>query len=125
MSLILLVDDAPIVREPIAAVLRAAGYEVECAASGTEALSKLQCRIPALMILDLSMPGMNGLLVLEVFRGTKSTRNIPVILLTGSADRKDILQASRLGVNNYLLKSAFTMSDLLSRVAALVLAEQT
>ncbi len=120
MSFILVVDDEPIVREPIAAILRGAGHEVECAASGPEALSKLQTRVPALMLMDISMPGLDGLQVLQAVRGMNATEHLPVIFLTGAVDRKSILRAGRLGVNTYLLKSAFSTTELLIRVGVLL-----
>jgi CheY-like chemotaxis protein len=124
MSFILIVDDSPIVREPIAAALRSAGYETGCAASGTEALAKLQSRMPALMLLDVSMPGIDGLDLLRTLRDLIATQNLPVILLTGSSDRQLVLRAAELGVRDYMLKSAFSLDALISRVGARIAADR-
>jgi CheY-like chemotaxis protein len=116
MSLILVVDDMAIIREPIAAALHAAGYETMCAASGEEALAKVRAHSPQLMLLDLNMPGMNGLTALKVIRSDAAQAKLRVILLSASSDKKLIVEAARLGVRDYILKSNFSEKDLLARV---------
>lgn len=114
MSMILIVDDMAVVREPIAATLRAYGYRTLCAASGEEALAAMQISRPDLVLLDLAMPGMDGMAVLRILRG--QDRTIPVIFLTASCDTAHVVEAARLGVRDYLTKSAFSLTELLPRV---------
>jgi len=65
MSLILIADDHPIAREPLARLLKYEGYETACAANGIEALDAVRARRPDLILLDLMMPKMNGLAFLR------------------------------------------------------------
>ena len=117
MSSVLVVDDVTSVREPIAAGLRTAGYRVETASSGPEALRIIFATPPDVLVLDLSMPGMSGTSVLRAMRVPGSpSEHTPVVLLTASTDREVILNVAQLGVREYMLKSKFAMPDLLDRV---------
>lgn len=117
MSKILVVDDMAVIREPIAAALRSNGYEAVCAGDGREALTLVrQSPPPDLIVLDLSMPGMDGMAVLRALRNDPATLKTPVILLTGSSEKAQILEAGKMGVRDYLLKTRFALSDLLTRV---------
>jgi two-component system, OmpR family, response regulator ResD len=118
--LILVVDDMPIFREPIAASLRLSGYEAVCASDGNEAIAKLADRRPDLVLLDLAMPGMDGMNVLRRLRGDAATADLPVIMLTAAADKPRVIEAGKLGVHDYLLKSRFSLKDLLARVSKYV-----
>jgi DNA-binding response OmpR family regulator len=124
MNRILIVDDQALVREPIAATLSGAGYQTFTAAGGNEGLAKAAEHLPDLILLDLSMPDMSGLEVLKSLRKGAATSTIPVILLTASADRAHVLEAAGLGVRDYLLKSKFSVSDLLNRVAKYLTSKQ-
>ncbi len=86
---ILFVDDEDDIREVVTIRLESNGYEVVTAASGTEALEKVHSEHPDLMILDVMMPGMDGLAVLKKLRKEESTSKLPVILLT--AKRKKMI----------------------------------
>jgi len=114
--LVLVVDDTRIVREPISACLRSAGYETLEAADGAGALGLISTRKPDLMILDLHMTGMDGLTLLSLARKRPEMADVPVIMLTAEAGRQFILRASELGVKQYMLKARFSLADLLSRV---------
>ncbi len=115
-STVLVVDDMPIIRDPIAATLVAAGYEAHCAGNGKQALEQLRGQQVDLILLDVNMPVMDGLSFLRILRGDSSTAEIPVIMLSGAEDREDILQAAKLGIRGYVLKSNFSLKDLLTRV---------
>ena len=116
MTLVLVVDDTSIIREPIAAALTAAGYQTVCAGDGREAVAALDRQTPDVVVLDLLMPEMSGLQVLEAMRRRPATANTPVILLTATADRETVLSAAQWGVRDYVLKSGFSLTHLLSRV---------
>ena len=91
MSHILVVDDNAIIREPISACLRQAGYETTCASSGREALEVMRTAgAPGLILLDLSMPEVDGLSLLRALRKRKSALELPVILLTAASDKQTI-----------------------------------
>jgi CheY-like chemotaxis protein/HD-like signal output (HDOD) protein len=120
MGLIMVVDDAALVREAIAAILRHAGYETTCAVDGSEALELLKRTIPNLILLDLMMPRLDGLGLLRVLRKRPDTANTPVILLTATADKDKVVAASKFGVRDCIVKSKFSLSELLSRVGRYV-----
>jgi CheY-like chemotaxis protein/HD-like signal output (HDOD) protein len=116
MNTILVVDDLAIFRDPIAASLRLAGYRILRAANGKEALSQMQTQEPQLIILDLAMPVMDGLTFLRALRADEKRARLPVVLLTAVSDKQAVLEAARLGVRDFLLKSAFSLKELLERV---------
>jgi CheY-like chemotaxis protein/HD-like signal output (HDOD) protein len=116
MSTILVVDDMAIFREPIGLSLQAAGYQVLKAADGNEALAAVRAHRPDLVLLDVAMPGLDGMSVLAEMRGDPALASIPVIMLTALSDKVQVLQAASHGVRDYLLKSQFSLQDLLQRV---------
>jgi CheY-like chemotaxis protein len=116
VSTVLVVDDMPIFRDPIAASLRLAGYETLCAADGAAALTLARVRRPDVVLLDVSMPVMDGFTCLRDMRRDPRLADVPVILLTAASDRKFVIEAGKLGVKDYLLKSRFSLEDLLARV---------
>lgn len=89
-------------------------YEVLLVKSGEEALDKLKAECIDLILLDIAMPGMNGI---ETFQRMKEDKvEVPVIFLTASGDEDDVLAALSLGAVNYL-KKPFLPKDLLERIA--------
>ena len=116
MTKILVVDDMPIFRDPIAASLRLAGFQTLCASNGQEALAAVRAHRPAVVLLDVSMPVMDGITCLRAIRGEPEIARTPVILFTALSDKKCVLEAGKLGVQDYLLKSSFSLKELLSRV---------
>src|SRR5437764_13830441 len=101
MSLILIADDHPIAREPLARLLRIEGYETACAANGLEALDLVAQRRPDLVLLDMMMPKMNGLGFLRALADAgPGVRDVPVIVLTSVADSPDVDRARAMGVRD-------------------------
>ncbi len=120
MSSILVIDDMAIFRDPIAASLRLAGYKTFCAKDGSEGLAQMRANHPDLVLLDISMPVLDGISVLRAMHRDPALVNIPVILLTALTDKKYIIEAAKLGIRNYLLKSRFSLSELNDRVKQLL-----
>lgn len=116
MSSILVVDDMPMCREPIAEALRGHGYHVTCAGGGREALEILRDQRPDLVLLDVSMPDPDGLTVLRIMRRNPNFKDTPVILLTDCAEKATVTDAAKCGVQGYLLKSNFLLDSLLERI---------
>jgi two-component system phosphate regulon response regulator PhoB len=112
------VDDMPIFRDPIAASLRLAGYGTVCAANGRDALVAARSARPAAILLDVAMPVMDGISFLRALRAEPDAAlaKTPVILLTAMSDKRYVIDAGKLGVQDYLLKSAFSMRELLTRL---------
>src|SRR5690349_17458795 len=88
---VLVADDMSIVREPIAASLTAAGYNVVCAADGKEALDLIRSRRPQLIVLDLNMPLLDGLAVMRAMNALPPEYHAAVILLTADCDRERVI----------------------------------
>ncbi|HEX8323813.1 MAG TPA: HDOD domain-containing protein [Tepidisphaeraceae bacterium] len=116
MKTILVVDDMAIFRDPIAASLRLAGYQTITAADGEEALRITRSQRPDLVLLDASMPKMDGLTFLRHLRADPSVAATRVILLTALSESKYVLAAASFGVRDYLLKSRFRLADLMDRI---------
>jgi len=116
MTKILVVDDMPIFRDPIAASLRLAGFDTVCASNGQEALAAMRAHRPGLVLLDVSMPVMDGLACLRAIRADPELAKTPIILFTALSDKQHVMEARKLGVQEYLLKSSFSLKDLLVRV---------
>lgn len=118
---ILAVDDDPILLKMVQAVLAAADepYEVSLASSGQEALEIAKREVPDLILLDLMMPGMDGIEVCLKLRESRSTYLIPVIMLTASDLPNNRLEALRMGVDDYLLKP-FNPEELELRIQSLL-----
>jgi putative nucleotidyltransferase with HDIG domain len=116
MAAILIVDDEPVVREPIAHALKSIGHEVVTAPDGRAAIGVLSGQLIDLVVLDVRMPRLDGIGLLRHMRARPQFSSLPVILLTGESDRQVIVRARELGVDHYLLKSSFEMHELLHRV---------
>lgn len=111
---ILVVDDEPQIRRALRAALSGHGYAVETADDGESALIVLAAHPPDLLVLDLTMPGVDGL---ETLRQTRSWSDLPVVVLSARGQEQDKVQALDLGADDYLTKP-FSMPELLARVRA-------
>ncbi len=118
MSTVMIVDDSPIVRQPIEAALARAGYDTMSAKHGMEALTKISTEgLPDLILLDLAMPVMDGVAVLETLRADKKSRSVPIIILTAIAEKERVVKVAKLGVSGYLLKSRFSLKEMCDLIA--------
>jgi CheY-like chemotaxis protein len=101
---ILLVEDEKNIILGVSICLRTAGLQVEVAEDGVEALRKISESKPDLVLLDLVMPKLNGLDVLQSVKENPETRDIPVIVLSARAQEEDIQRAMDLGASEYMAK---------------------
>jgi len=113
---VLVVEDDPSVRGLLTTLLLAEGYEVKAAADGLSALVKATAQ-PALVLLDLMMPDLGGVRVLEEMRNDAKLSGIPVIVVTGKIDAVPGMRAL-LGEDNVFLKP-FAVAELLARVRSI------
>jgi two-component system, OmpR family, phosphate regulon response regulator PhoB len=116
---ILVVDDEPDIVALVAYHLARAGYGVSTASTGPEALAKAGAELPALVVLDLMLPGMSGFDVIERLRGDPATANIAVLMLTARRDEPDRVRGLMLGADDYLTKP-FSPQELTLRVGAIL-----
>ncbi len=101
---LLIVDDNEANRDALSRRLALKGYRVTMAADGAEALARISAEPYDLVLLDVEMPGMSGFDVLSRVRETRSHTEFPVIMVTARADGTDIVEAFRLGANDYVTK---------------------
>jgi two-component system, OmpR family, KDP operon response regulator KdpE len=114
MSRILIVDDEPQILRALRINLRARGYDVFTAATAAEALGVAATHPPDLVILDLGLPDMDGV---EVIQGLRGWTSAPIIVLSGRADSSDKVEALDAGADDYVTKP-FGMEELLARMRA-------
>ena len=119
---ILLVEDHPELARWIAKAFRSNGFAVDVMADGADADQVLQTEDYALVVLDLTLPGLDGLDVLKNLRARKQT--LPVLLLTGRGDVAERVRGLNLGADDYLTKP-FALEELEARVKALLRRGQT
>jgi len=112
---ILACDDEAAILQLIRVNLEMAGYEVETARDGREALEKVRAERPELVILDIMMPYRDGFGVLQEIRRNPSTRDLPVILLTARSSDADTLRGWQEGADSYITKP-FNPKELLTFV---------
>jgi len=101
---ILIVDDEEDVLELVRYNLDRNGYQVQTASSGEEALTKARKRLPDLIILDLMLPGIDGLEVCRQLKRDAKTDHIPIIMLTAKGEEADIVTGLELGADDYVTK---------------------
>ena len=115
-SRILVVDDNARTQEAIALYLRHAGYDVDLAASGPDALATAAQRQPDLIVLDLMLPGLSGL---DVCRTLRERTDVPIIMVTARTTEEDKLEGLRSGADDYVTKP-FSPRELVARVATVL-----
>lgn len=113
---ILVVDDEPNIVELVRLYLRKEGFSVESASNGREGLEKARSLKPALVLLDIMMPEMDGI---EVCRALRKDGEIPVIMLTARSDDVDKIVGLELGADDYVTKP-FNPRELVARVKAVL-----
>jgi DNA-binding response OmpR family regulator len=113
---VLVVEDEPTIAEAVAARLRANGFLVDVAGDGPAAVTAARACRPDLVILDVLLPGFDGL---EVCRRVQAEHEVPVLMLTARDDETDMLVGLGVGADDYMTKP-FSMRELLARVHALL-----
>src|SRR5436305_3699898 len=116
MSTILVAEDNANTRRPLVHLLKMAGYQVVTASNAFEAMAAAHQAEPDLMLLDVSMPPIDGLTLLSRLRETREGADVPVILVTGLSDDLTHRRAQELGVKEFMVKSQFTPEELLAKI---------
>jgi DNA-binding response OmpR family regulator len=112
---ILVVDDEPEAVELVEFNLKQAGFDVTTAADGNEALKKAKAQLPAMVVLDLMLPEVDGLEVCKLLRRDAATAKIPILMLTAKAAEIDRVLGLELGADDYVTKP-FSPRELVLRV---------
>ena len=116
MAKILIVDDEPKIVRLVADYLAAAGFDVVTARTGDEALMRVRTDAPDLVVLDLGLPGLDGL---DVTRTVRRNGELPIIMLTARDDETDRIIGLELGADDYVTKP-FSPRELVARVRAVL-----
>jgi CheY-like chemotaxis protein len=116
MAKILIVEDDPLMSRLYDKIFKFEGYEVELAVDGEDGLAKVKAGKPTLVLLDVMMPKMNGLQVLEQLKADPTTKAIPVIMLTNLAGQQDAETALSKGAVKYLVKSEYEPKQIANMV---------
>ncbi|MEW6572677.1 MAG: response regulator transcription factor [Bacillota bacterium] len=117
MALILVVDDEEHIQKLLVFALEREGYEVITAGDGLAALKLTESRNPDLIILDIMLPGMDGMRFCQVLRAKQRLRDIPVIMLSARGTEKDKISGLETGADDYVTKP-FSVRELVARVRA-------
>ncbi len=117
---ILLVDDDQFLVDLLSEKVTKAGYEALKAHNGTDAIEVVSKNKPDLILLDLMMPGMDGLSVLKNLKGNEVNKNIPVIILTSLSDPSVASEIKNNGGSGYLLKDEHTLDGIVQAIQNLV-----
>jgi two-component system phosphate regulon response regulator PhoB len=121
---ILVVEDEDDIRELLRYNLAREGYRVIGAESGEEALKAVRSSLPDLVLLDLMLPGVNGLEVCRSLRQDPHTRNLPIVMLTAKGEEADVVAGLELGADDYVTKP-FSLRVLLARLRAVLRRRQS
>jgi two-component system phosphate regulon response regulator PhoB len=116
---ILVAEDEQDVLNLVATSLKTAGYQVLKAEDGEAALEQARNALPALVVLDLNLPGMSGLEVCRVLKGEPATKGIPIVMLTAKAEEVDRIVGLELGADDYVTKP-FSPRELVLRVRSIL-----
>ncbi len=114
---VLVVEDEPKLAALLADYLQAAGHEAECVADGRDALRAWTERRHDLVLLDLMLPGLDGL---SLCRELRAITGVPIIILTARADEADRLAGLELGADDYIPKTPFSPREVMARVKAVL-----
>ena len=116
---ILVVEDDADIAMLVARYLEKAGYEIERAATGRDALQAIAARPPDMMVLDLMLPQVDGIEICRITRANPATASLPIIMLTARAEESERIVGLELGADDYLAKP-FSPGELVARVRALL-----
>jgi two-component system, OmpR family, phosphate regulon response regulator PhoB len=116
---VLVVEDEPDIRRLVVLHLESDGFRCRTAANGLDALREAKANVPDLVVLDLMLPGLDGLEVCRRLRSDASTAGVPIIMLTAKSDEVDRVVGLEVGADDYVAKP-FSPKELVARVRAVL-----
>ena len=117
---VMLVEDDPTMVKMYSTKLGLEGFAVEIACDGEEGLKKIKELLPDLVVLDLMIPKMGGMEVLEQLRADPKTKSLPVIVLSNLSQEQDIQRSHQLGVSEFLIKANFTPGQVVEKIKSIL-----
>lgn len=118
MKRILFIEDESALQKTLGDFLKSQGYVVFPALNGPDGLKLAKSQHPDLILLDLILPGMPGLELLERLRAIEETKAIPVIVLTNVESSEAVERAVELGATTYLIKTNYSLDEVLGKIKA-------
>jgi two-component system, OmpR family, phosphate regulon response regulator PhoB len=115
---ILVVEDEPVIRELVRSLLSDNDVQVECAANGTEGLKLARTQSFNLILLDVVLPGLDGITICRLLKAEPATKAVPLYMLTAKAKKADVEAATRAGADGYIHKP-FRGAELMDLVTKL------
>jgi len=117
---ILIIEDDQSLQSALVEIIQQEGFETESAFDGEEGLAKARSFGPDLILLDIILPKKDGFEVLLEIKKDEATKNIPVLVLTNLEEVNNIQKALDLGANSYLVKSDFSLKEVVEKVKAIL-----
>ena len=112
----MLVDDDLTLREMYEERLKTEGFEIVQATNGSEAIQRAKEKKPAIILLDIMMPKVNGFDVLKMMRADKELKDVPIIVLTALIQDVDRAQGKKLGATDYIVKSETMPGEVIVKI---------
>lgn len=116
---IFIVEDEADIRELLEYGLEREGFEVEAAGEGVSGLARIRRKLPDLILLDLMLPGIDGLEICRRLKQDESTRHIPIIMVTAKGEESDVVLGLGMGADDYIPKP-FSPKEVVARVKAVL-----
>ena len=120
MSKILVAEDDRFLASAYRLKLKKAGHDVKVVSDGEEALAALTPFAPDIMVLDLVMPKKDGFAVLQELRSNEKWNKLPIVVASNLGQSEDIVKATKLGANDYIVKTDLSMKKLLDKIQSLI-----
>jgi len=117
---ILIIEDDQSLVKMITAALDQKKYEISLALEADEGLDKAIVEKPALIVLDILLPGKNGFECLKKLKSLKETKDIPVIILSNLGQEEEIREGLRLGAVDYLVKADFAIGEVINKIVKVI-----
>lgn len=116
MNRLLIIEDEAVVARMYEKIFNYAGFTVKIAGDGEDGLAKVKTTNPDLILLDIMMPKMDGLKVLDLLKKDEFTKNVPVVILTNLGNDAVVTEAFRLGATGYIFKSGMSNDRIVEEV---------
>lgn len=116
---IIIIEDEPDIVDVLSYNLSHEGYEVSSAPDGESGLAQIRAQLPDLVLLDLMLPGLDGIEVCRKLKGADSTRDIPIIMVTAKEEESDVVLGLGVGADDYVTKP-FSPKEVVARVKAIL-----
>jgi len=116
MKKVLIVDDEPNIQKILGDKVKRAGFKLESAFDGIEALEKVKKNKPDLILLDIIMPRMDGISFLHELKKDPELDAIPVIMLTNLSSKEKVQESLDAGVRDYLIKAHYTLDKVIKKI---------